>query len=35
LGLTGVTSMAVTARGIVADSVRYDLNMGCEILRSG
>jgi len=35
LGLTGVTSIAVTPRGIVADSVAYDLNMACEILRSG
>jgi hypothetical protein len=35
LGLTGVTWIAVTPRGIVADSVAYDLNMACEILRSG
>jgi hypothetical protein len=34
LGLTGVTWIAVTPRGIVADSVAYDLNMACEILRS-
>lgn len=34
LGLTGVTWIAVTPRGILADSVAYDLNMACEILRS-
>ena len=35
LGLTGVTSITVTPRGVVADAVAYDLNMACEILRSG
>jgi hypothetical protein len=35
LGLTGVTSITVTPRGIAADSVAYDHNMACEILRSG
>jgi hypothetical protein len=35
LGLTGVTSITVTPRGIAADLVAYDLNMACEILRSG
>jgi len=35
LGLTGVSCIAVTPRGIVADTVAYDLNMACEILRSG
>jgi hypothetical protein len=35
LGLTGVTWIVVTPRGILADSVAYDLNMACEMLRSG
>ena len=35
LGLTGVSGIAVTPRGIVADTVAYDLNVACEILRSG
>jgi hypothetical protein len=35
LGLTGVTGITVTPRGVAADSVAYDLNMACEILRSG
>jgi hypothetical protein len=35
LGLTGMTWIAVTPRGIAADTVAYDLNMACEILRSG
>jgi hypothetical protein len=35
LGLTGVTWITVTPRGVAADSVAYDLNLACEIIRSG
>jgi hypothetical protein len=33
LGLTGVARVAVTPRGIVADTVSYDLNMASGTLR--
>jgi hypothetical protein len=33
LGLTGVAMIAVTPKGILADTVSYDLNMACETLR--
>jgi hypothetical protein len=35
LGLTGVTWITVTPRGVAAESVAYDLNLACEIVRSG
>ena len=34
LGLTGVTRILVGARGVMAETVAYDLNMATEILRS-
>ncbi len=33
LGLTGVTVIAVGERGVVAETVAYDLNLASEILR--
>jgi hypothetical protein len=33
LGLTGITRIAMTSKGIVADAVAYDLNMATEVLR--
>ena len=33
LGLTGVSEITVTHRGVAAEAVAYDLNMACETLR--
>jgi hypothetical protein len=33
IGLTGVANIAVTAAGVAADAVGYDLNLACETLR--
>src|SRR5262245_24021017 len=33
LGLTGITQIVVSERGVVAESVAYDLNMACAVLR--
>jgi hypothetical protein len=33
LGLTGLSEIMVTRRGVAAEAVAYDLNMACETLR--
>jgi hypothetical protein len=33
LGLTGVSEIMVTPRGIAAEAVAYDLNIACDVLR--
>jgi hypothetical protein len=33
LGLTGVTRIVLSEQGVVAESVAYDLNMACAVLR--
>lgn len=33
LGLTGLSEIVVTHRGVVAEEVTYDLNIACETLR--
>jgi hypothetical protein len=33
LGLTGLSEIIVTCRGVAAEAVAYDLNMACETLR--
>ena len=32
-GLTGVTRIVLSEQGVVAESVAYDLNMACAVLR--
>jgi hypothetical protein len=33
LGLTGITLITIGERGIIAESVAYDLNLACHLLR--
>ena len=33
LGLTGVTRIVLSEQGVIAESVAYDLNMACAVLR--
>jgi len=34
LGLTGITFITISERGVVAENVAYDLNLACDVLRA-
>jgi len=33
LGLTGITWITITERGVIAETTAYDLNLACDVLR--